>query len=174
MPVYVDEEVGALSDAALADWLMSDDGIAGVQEADYDASAAVGALEDDDIGAVRRPRKRRRLLFKGRRFCPVPETTIPASSTKNVTVTPQYFFQAKKFVIESTNASNFSIQDFLIRNKPQSVAPGTIPGELFLGTIMDTNFVFDPCPPNSDVVIRVTNLTAGDLVFRGVFLGEYR
>lgn len=97
---------------------------------------------------------------------------VAAAATANVTTRPQVLFRPTRLVIPDTIGVNFTVQDVKVGNKSQLVSSGAIPAIAFSQTAFNTPLKMDTCQISMDLIIEVTNITAGPEDFRAAMFGN--
>jgi hypothetical protein len=95
-------------------------------------------------------------------------TSIPATSTAIVTVTPQVPFKLERFISQSVT---LSINDIKVGTNSQFVGSGSIPVEVFARDAIGVGLKGDTAVPGVDIALSVSNATAGALTISGAYLG---
>ena len=109
---------------------------------------------------------------KARRYpCPLPATVVAGGTSATITARPQALYRPERFVIPASLAPSFAITDIKVGNVSQLPNTGDIPGELFAQNGVDCTIEFDTVNPAIDLLVVATNLTGGNLTFRGAFIG---
>lgn len=95
-------------------------------------------------------------------------TTVAATSSAVVTVTPQVPFKLERFISQSVT---LSIQDIKVGTNSQFVGAGSIPVEVFARDAIGVGLKGDTAVPGVDIALYVANATAGALPIAGAYLG---
>ncbi len=98
-------------------------------------------------------------------------TTIAAAATVNVTSRPQVTFRPDRLVIAATVAASFLINSFFIGRNNQSIGNVAVPAEAFTQGAFGVRLKLDTAQISQDVVLNVTNTSAGALRFNAVLIG---
>jgi hypothetical protein len=106
-----------------------------------------------------------------RKILPCPATSIAAGAEASISIEPQELFKAKRFVVESVNATDFVITGISVATENQFSAEGEVPAEVFKPDAVDCYLDLKTAGPGVKIAVRVKNQTAGTLTFRAVFLG---
>jgi hypothetical protein len=109
---------------------------------------------------------------KARRYpCPLPATVVAGGASATITARPQALYRPERLVIAASIAPSFSVTDIKVGNVSQIPNTGEIPGELFAQNGVDCTIQLDTVNPAIDLLVVVTNITGGNLTFRGAFIG---
>jgi hypothetical protein len=95
-------------------------------------------------------------------------TSIAATSTAIVTVTPQMPFKLERFITQSVT---LSINDIKVGTNSQFVGSGSIPVEVFARDAVGVSLKGDTAVPGVDIALSVSNATGGALNVAGAYLG---
>lgn len=124
---------------------------------------------DDEIGAPRRAKVRQTKPSRLQRLAlGIGATSLAATSSAVVTVTPQVPFKLERFISQSTG---LSINDIKVGTNSQFVGSGSIPVEIFARDAIGVGLKGDTAVPGVDIALYVANATAGVLVLTGAYLG---
>lgn len=99
-------------------------------------------------------------------------TTIAAAATASITTRPQVLFRAERLVIGNAIAPSFLVNDLKIGKNSQFVNAGSLPGEAFSNLSVGVTLKMDTAQVGNDIVINVTNTSAGALRFVAAILGS--
>jgi hypothetical protein len=123
----------------------------------------------DILGAVQRgklvPRNPSRLQ---RLALGIGVTSVAATSSAVITVTPQVPFKLERFISQSTN---LTINDVKVGTNSQFVGAGSIPVEIFARDAIGVGLKGDTAVPGVDIALYVSNPTAGAQTLSGAYLG---
>jgi hypothetical protein len=109
---------------------------------------------------------------KARRYpCPLPATVVAGGASATITARPQALYRPERLVIAASIAPSFSVTDIKVGNVSQIPNTGEIPGEMFAQNGVDCTIQLDTVNPAIDLLVVVTNITGGNLTFRGAFIG---
>lgn len=99
--------------------------------------------------------------------------TVAAGATEVIQASPQLTFKPQRFIVPSTIAPNFVINEIKIGTMPQSVdASGVGTSATVYSEVAQNNLCdFDTAPVGILVTLSVTNISAGSLDFRGTMIG---
>lgn len=95
-------------------------------------------------------------------------TSIAATSSSVVTVTPQVPFKLERFISQSVT---LSINDIKVGTNSQFVGAGSIPVEIFARDAIGVGLKGDTAVPGVDIALYVSNGTGGALTLSGAYLG---
>ncbi len=97
---------------------------------------------------------------------------VPANGQVTVQTNPQHLFRPERLVIPASIGVNFTVDQILIGNRPQSVAAGALPGETFSQVAVGVGALFDSVEPGVLVSLQVTNIDpVNPHNFRATFFG---
>lgn len=99
-------------------------------------------------------------------------TTIAAAATASITTRPQVLFRAERLVIGNAIAPSFLVNDLKIGKNSQFVNAGSLPGEAFSNLSVGVTLKMDTAQVGNDIVINVTNTSAGALRFVAALMGS--
>jgi len=153
--------------------------IIGADEAELIGDAVDDLLSgsDDDIegygeeiiGAPRRARIRNVRPQRLQRLAlGIGVTSIAATSSSVVTVTPQVPFKLERFISDSVT---LAINDIKVGTASQFVGAGSIPIEVFAHDAVGVSLKGDTAVPGVDIALYVSNATGGALTLAGAYLG---
>lgn len=98
---------------------------------------------------------------------------VAAGASTSATQNPQVIFRPQRLVVAATNAPSFTVDDIKVGNKSQLVANGSIPADAFIPNASDgIELLMDTCQVSQDLIVEVTNQSAGALDFRAAFIGQ--
>ena len=97
---------------------------------------------------------------------------VGAGATANITSRPQVIFRPERLVIPSSIAANFIVDDIRIGKNSQFTAAGAIPAELFAENAVGVRLKMDTAQISQDIVLSVTNTSAGALDFYAGMIGS--
>lgn len=95
-------------------------------------------------------------------------TSVAATSSAVITVTPQVPFKLERFISQSVS---LSIADIKVGTNSQFVGAGAIPIEIFARDAIGVGLKGDTAVPGVDIALYVSNATAGALNAAGAYLG---
>lgn len=95
-------------------------------------------------------------------------TSIAATSSAIVTVTPQVPFKLERFI---SQAQSLAVNDIKVGTVSQLVGAGSIPIEIFARDAIGVGLKGDTAVPGVDIALNVSNATAGAIVLNGAYLG---
>lgn len=95
-------------------------------------------------------------------------TTVAATSSAVVSVTPQVPFKLERFISQSTG---LSINDIKVGTASQFVGSGSIPVEIFARDAIGVGLKGDTAVPGVDIALYVANASGGGLSLTGAYLG---
>jgi hypothetical protein len=95
-------------------------------------------------------------------------TSVAATSSAVITVTPQVPFKLERFISQSVT---LSIGDIKVGTNSQFVGAGAIPIEIFARDAIGVGLKGDTAVPGVDIALYVSNATAGALTCAGAYLG---
>lgn len=124
---------------------------------------------EEIVGAPQRARVRKvRPSTLQRLALGIGSTSIGATSSAVITVTPQLPFKLERFISQSVN---LSISDIKVGTNSQFVGAGSIPIEIFARDAIGVGLKGDTAVPGVDIALYVSNGTAGALTCTGAYLG---
>ena len=106
---------------------------------------------------------------------PFGSTTLAASASATVTLTPQERFKLRRICLNSqqTNFGNILITSFQIGTRVESVQSASYPAAVYSDLAIDDWVDFDVCPKNTQIAITVTNSnTTASAIFEGFGTGD--
>lgn len=121
----------------------------------------VGAPQRAQVRQVKASRLQRLALGIG-------STSVAATSSAVITVTPQVPFKLERFITQSTG---LSISDIKVGTASQFVGAGSIPIEIFARDAIGVGLKGDTAVPGVDIALYVGNPSAGALSATGAYLG---
>lgn len=95
-------------------------------------------------------------------------TSVGATSSAVVTVTPQVPFKLERLISQSTG---LTINDVKVGTNSQFVGAGSIPVEIFARDAIGVGLKGDTAVPGVDIALYVSNPTGGALSLSGAYLG---
>ena len=95
-------------------------------------------------------------------------TSVAATSSAIVTVTPQIPFKLERFITQSTG---LQIADIKVGTNSQFVGSGSIPVEVFARDAVGVSLKGDTAVPGVDIALAINNATGGALTISGAYLG---
>lgn len=98
-------------------------------------------------------------------------TTVAAGATTNVTSRPQVTFRPDRLVIAGSIAASFLINDIKIGMASQLIAGVAVPAEVFGQAAVGVRLKLDTAQISQDVILNVTNTSAGALRFNAAMIG---
>lgn len=129
----------------------------------------VGQGDDDLIGAPRRAKVRQvKPTTLQRLALGIGSTSVGATSSAVVTVTPQVPFKLERFISQSVT---LAISDIKVGTASQFVGSGSIPVEVFARDAIGVGLKGDTAVPGVDIALYVSNATGGALTLTGAYLG---
>ena len=97
---------------------------------------------------------------------------IAAGASLDVITRPQDVFSPRKLMVEPLVASNFVINDVKVGNISQfSSGTQAVPASIFTPDSVANDVKYDTAQVSQDIVIRVTNISAGASRFRAAMIG---
>jgi hypothetical protein len=109
---------------------------------------------------------------KARRYpCGLTPTVVAGGASATIRANPQQLYRPERFIVPGSIAPNFSLTDIKVGNVSQLPNNGEIPCEIFAQNGVDAYLELDTVNPAIDLLVVVTNLTGGNLTFRGAFIG---
>jgi hypothetical protein len=88
---------------------------------------------------------------------PIPETTLTAAQTVDISSFPQRGFKPHRLVVPSTLGPLFKINDIKVGQETQYVASGTIYGECFSEVAVSVVLKGTPARLGNNIILNVTN-----------------
>ena len=98
--------------------------------------------------------------------------TVAAGATSQITSRPQVLFRPERLVLSQAAAPAFLINDLIVGKNSQFAAAGTLPGDAFGPTAFGVRLRCDTAQISNDVVLDVTNISAGALRFNAAIFGD--
>ena len=95
-------------------------------------------------------------------------TSVAATSSAVITVTPQVPFKLERFISQSVT---LNVADIKVGTNSQFVGAGSIPIEIFARDAIGVGLKGDTAVPGVDIALYVSNGTAGALSCSGAYLG---
>jgi hypothetical protein len=95
-------------------------------------------------------------------------TTVAATSSAVVTVTPQVPFKLERFI---SDVLGLAVNDIKVGTVSQFVGAGSIPIEIFAHNAVGVGLKGDTAVPGVDIALYVSNGTAAPVVLSGAYLG---
>jgi hypothetical protein len=95
-------------------------------------------------------------------------TSIAATSSAVITVTPQVPFKLERFISQSTG---LTVNDVKVGTNSQFVGAGSIPVEIFARDAIGVGLKGDTAVPGVDIALYVSNPSGGALSCSGAYLG---
>lgn len=124
---------------------------------------------EEIIGAPQRAKVRNVKATKLQRLAlGIGSTSVAATSSSIVTVTPQVPFKLERFISQSVS---LSVADIKVGTNSQFVGAGSIPIEIFARDAIGVGLKGDTAVPGVDIALYVGNATAGALTLTGAYLG---
>jgi hypothetical protein len=96
---------------------------------------------------------------------------VGAGVTLDITSRPQVVFRPDRVVVPATIAPNFLIVDIRVGKNSQFTASQPVPAEVFSQGGFQVGMKMDTAQISQDVVMRVTNTSAGALRFNAAMIG---
>lgn len=123
----------------------------------------------DILGAVQRGQFRKTAPNRIQRLAlGIGLTSVAATSSAVVTVTPQVPFKLERFV---SDVASLAVNDIKVGTVSQFVGAGSIPIEIFAHDAVGVGLRGDTAVPGVDIALYVSNGTAGAIVLSGAYLG---
>lgn len=97
--------------------------------------------------------------------------TVAAGATAIITTRPQVIFRPDRLVIPASIAPSFLINDFKVGKNSQMVAATAVPAEAFTQGAFGVRLKSDTAQVSQDVILNVTNISAGALRFLATLIG---
>lgn len=97
--------------------------------------------------------------------------TIAAAATASITSRPQVTFRPDRLVVAGAVAASFLINDLKIGKNSQLLAGVAVPAEAFGQTAFGVRLKMDTAQVSQDIILNVTNISAGALRFNAVMIG---
>jgi len=121
------------------------------------------------LGAVQRGKVRNTAPTRLQRLAlGIGVTSVAATSSAVVTVTPQVPFKLERFISQSLS---LTINDVKVGTNSQFVGAGSIPVEIFARDAIGVGLKGDTAVPGVDIALYVSNPTGGALSLSGAYLG---
>jgi len=147
----------------------------------YDIGADGEVIYGYEIGAQRmaavpgaaNPVLRERGMSKAREYVLGFDSvaTVAAAATAIITNRPQVVFRPDRIVVPASISPSFLINDFKVGKNSQFAAASAVPAEIFSQNAFGVRLKMDTANPAVDVVINVTNISAGALRFLAAVIG---
>lgn len=133
------------------------------------ADDELGGYGEDILGAVRRGKLVQKTPGRLQRLAlGIGVTSVGATSSAVVTVTPQVPFKLERFVTEVTG---LQINDIKVGTTSQLVGAGSIPIDIFKHDAVGVGLKGDTAIPGVDLALYVSNAGASPVVLTGAYLG---
>lgn len=98
-------------------------------------------------------------------------TPVPAGSTVSVQTQPQDLFKCRKFVVPSSVAPNFKINDIKVGNISQFSSSSPVHAEAFTPDSVDCQVEFDTSAVSQIISVIAQNISGGDEFFYAIMYG---
>lgn len=128
-----------------------------------------GGYGDEILGRVQRgkvvarqPDRMRRLILG------IGSTSIAATSSAVVTVTPQVPFRLERF---TTKVVGLQVSDIKVGTQSQFVGAGSVPIEVFAPDSTNADLKGDTAVPGVDIALLVSNPGSAAVTLTGAYLG---
>jgi len=95
-------------------------------------------------------------------------TSVAATSSSIVTVTPQVPFKLERFLSPSTS---LHVNDIKVGTNSQFVGAGSIPIEAFANNSVGVGLKGDTAIPGVDIALNVSNTTGAPITLSGAYFG---
>lgn len=136
-------------------------------EADY--GGEIVGYGGEILGAVRKGKFKKTTPNRLQRLAlGIGVTTVAATSSAVVTVTPQVPFKLERFVSQSTT---LSVNDIKVGTVSQFVGAGSIPVEIFARDAIGVGLKGDTAVPGVDIALYVSNGSGAPVSLSGAYLG---
>lgn len=124
---------------------------------------------DEIIGAPQRATVRQTKATRLQRLAlGIGLTSVAATSSSVITVTPQVPFKLERFI---SQVSGLSVNDIKVGIASQLVGAGSIPIEIFARDAVGVGLKGDTAVPGVDIALYLSNPSAGAIVASGAYLG---
>jgi hypothetical protein len=97
--------------------------------------------------------------------------TIAAAATLAVAARPQVVFRPDRIVIPASIADAFIINDIKVGKNSQLAGGGAVPAAAFANTAVGVRLKLDTAQISQDILISVTNVSAGAVRFLAALIG---
>lgn len=110
---------------------------------------------------------------KGREYVMGLDTvaTVAAGATATITSRPQVVFRPDRLVVPASIASSFLINDLRVGKNSQFVNATAVPAETFTQGAFGVRLKLDTAQVSQDIVMSVTNVSAGAVRFTAALIG---
>ncbi len=98
-------------------------------------------------------------------------SAIAATATAILTTRPQVTFRVDRLVVAGSIAASFLLNDFKVGMASQFVAGVAVPAEVFGQTAVGVRLKGDTAQISQDIILNVTNTSAGALRFNAAIIG---
>lgn len=133
------------------------------------ADDELGSYGADILGAVRRAKLKNTSPSRIQQLAlGIGVTSVLATSTTIVTVTPQVPFRLERF---ATPAKALQVNDIKVGTNSQLVGAGSIPIELFAHDAVGVHLKGDTAIPGVDIALSVSNAGATPVTLNGAYFG---
>ena len=123
----------------------------------------------DILGAVRKGKFQKTAPNRLQRLAlGIGTTSVGATSSAVVTVTPQVPFKLERFISQTLS---LAVNDIKVGTVSQFVGAGSIPVEVFARDAIGVGLKGDTAVPGVDIALYVSNSTAGAISLSGAYLG---
>lgn len=134
-----------------------------------DDSSELSGYGGDILGAVRKGRFQRTKPKRLQRLAlGIGTTSVAATSSSVVTVTPQVPFKLERFV---SDVAALQVNDIKVGTVSQFVGAGSIPIEIFAHDAVGVGLKGDTAVPGVDIALYVSNAGGAPVTLSGAYLG---
>ncbi len=99
------------------------------------------------------------------------QAAVAAGGQATIQANPQYEFRPDRLIVPSPIAPFFTLDNFIIGNRPQNVAANPASCECFTEDAVGVGLLCDTAQPGVLVQLVVTNISGGPLDFRATIFG---
>lgn len=97
--------------------------------------------------------------------------TVAAAASLSIASRPQVVFRPDRIIVPSTIAGSFLINDLKVGKNSQFVNSTAVPAEAFTQGAVGVRLKMDTAQISQDLVVSVTNISAGALRFNAAIIG---
>ena len=144
------------------------------------AGVAIGALSPHEQHALMVARRtdpnavavvQNQLTNRRRKVLPGDALSLAAGASGTVTYETQELFRPERYIVQGSNAADFTISAIIVGTKNQFAAPGDCPAEIFRPDAVNCDIHFDSAAIGNKIVVTVKNISVATSIFKAAFLG---
>jgi hypothetical protein len=103
---------------------------------------------------------------------PFARTLVTAGTTATILARPQRTFRTERFVVDSTIAAFFTIEELTIGRESMFVESGSIPAQVFAEVGVGVRLAGYTANLGNEITIKVSNIDAADHTFGAAIIGS--